>query len=85
MSTTDSKPTAKLTKKVNNIHFINKYLICLSIVLLNGNMISELVYCGNILDDEATLNLCGIKSGVMIHVLKKKAKGKTNVIIENSI
>ncbi|XP_046687052.1 ubiquitin-like protein 7 [Homalodisca vitripennis] len=34
----------------------------------------ELVYCGNILDDDSTLNACGIKSGVMIHVLKKKAK-----------
>jgi len=34
----------------------------------------ELVYCGNILDDDSTLDACGIKSGVMIHVLKKKAK-----------
>ncbi|XP_054287063.1 ubiquitin-like protein 7 [Macrosteles quadrilineatus] len=34
----------------------------------------ELVYCGNILDDDSTLHACGIKSGVMIHVLKKKAK-----------
>lgn len=34
----------------------------------------ELVYCGNILDDEATLHSSGIKPGVMVHVLKKKAK-----------
>lgn len=32
----------------------------------------ELIYCGNILDDDATLTSCGIKPGVMIHVLKKK-------------
>ncbi|BES88267.1 Ubiquitin-like 7 (Bone marrow stromal cell-derived) [Nesidiocoris tenuis] len=34
----------------------------------------ELVYCGNILDDESTLRSSGIKAGVMIHVLKKKEK-----------
>ncbi|RZF48535.1 hypothetical protein LSTR_LSTR015427 [Laodelphax striatellus] len=34
----------------------------------------ELVYCGNILDDEASLSSCGLKHGVMVHVLKKKAK-----------
>lgn len=34
----------------------------------------ELVFCGNILDDEVTLNSCGLKPGVMLHVLKKKVK-----------
>ncbi|XP_075221282.1 ubiquitin-like protein 7 [Lycorma delicatula] len=34
----------------------------------------ELVYCGNILDDEASLSSSGLKPGVMVHVLKKKAK-----------
>uniref|UniRef100_A0A0A9YLF5 Ubiquitin-like protein 7 n=1 Tax=Lygus hesperus TaxID=30085 RepID=A0A0A9YLF5_LYGHE len=34
----------------------------------------ELVYCGNILDDDRTVRDSGIKAGVMIHVLKKKAK-----------
>lgn len=34
----------------------------------------ELVYCGNILDDDSTLSSCGVKPGVMVHVLKKKAK-----------
>nr|BAN20903.1 unkown protein [Riptortus pedestris] len=34
----------------------------------------ELVYCGNILDDELTLSSYGLKPGVMLHVLKKKAK-----------
>lgn len=36
---------------------------------------AELVYCGNILDDDSTLKSCGLKSGVMVHVLKKKQKG----------
>jgi len=36
---------------------------------------AELVYCGNILDDDSTLKSCGLKSGVMVHVLKKKEKG----------
>jgi len=36
---------------------------------------AELVYCGNILEDDATLKSCGLKSGVMVHVLKKKEKG----------
>lgn len=30
------------------------------------------MYCGNILDEDATLTSCGIKTGVMVHVLKKK-------------
>lgn len=30
------------------------------------------MYCGSILDDDATLTSCGIKAGVMVHVLKKK-------------
>ncbi|XP_067010192.1 ubiquitin-like protein 7 [Anabrus simplex] len=34
----------------------------------------ELIYCGNILDDNATLRSCGLKQGVMVHVLKKKEK-----------
>jgi len=34
----------------------------------------ELVYCGNILEDDSTLKSCGLKSGVMVHVLKKKEK-----------
>ncbi|CAG2065669.1 unnamed protein product [Timema podura] len=34
----------------------------------------ELIYCGNILDDDATLRSCGIKEGVMVHVLRKKEK-----------
>jgi len=34
----------------------------------------ELVYCGNILDDDMSLSDCGLKPGVMVHVLKKKAK-----------
>ncbi|KAK9506672.1 hypothetical protein O3M35_008564 [Rhynocoris fuscipes] len=34
----------------------------------------ELVYCGNILTDDSTLRGNGIKAGVMVHVLKKKAK-----------
>jgi hypothetical protein len=36
---------------------------------------AELVYCGNILEDDLTLKSCGLKSGVMVHVLKKKEKG----------
>ncbi|GLV31919.1 hypothetical protein CBL_07678 [Carabus blaptoides fortunei] len=32
----------------------------------------ELIYCGIILDDDATLSACGIKPGVMVHVLRKK-------------
>ncbi|XP_069696661.1 ubiquitin-like protein 7 isoform X2 [Periplaneta americana] len=34
----------------------------------------ELIYCGNILDDDSTLQSCGLKPGVMVHVLKKKEK-----------
>ncbi|PSN33669.1 hypothetical protein C0J52_21787 [Blattella germanica] len=34
----------------------------------------ELIYCGNILDDESILQACGVKPGVMVHVLKKKEK-----------
>uniref|UniRef100_A0A1B6DYT1 Ubiquitin-like protein 7 n=1 Tax=Clastoptera arizonana TaxID=38151 RepID=A0A1B6DYT1_9HEMI len=34
----------------------------------------ELVYCGNILDDEATLTSSGLQPGVMVHVLQKKEK-----------
>ncbi|KAJ9580541.1 hypothetical protein L9F63_024281 [Diploptera punctata] len=34
----------------------------------------ELIYCGNILDDDAILQTCGVKPGVMVHVLKKKEK-----------
>ncbi|CAH1396721.1 unnamed protein product [Nezara viridula] len=34
----------------------------------------ELVYCGNILEDDSTLTACGLKPGVMLHVLKKKPK-----------
>ncbi|KAF5279519.1 hypothetical protein FQR65_LT03341 [Abscondita terminalis] len=33
----------------------------------------ELVYCGIILDDDCTLSSCGVKSGVTVHVLEKKA------------
>jgi hypothetical protein len=36
---------------------------------------AELIYCGNILEDDSTLRSCGLKSGVMVHVLKKKEKG----------
>jgi hypothetical protein len=36
---------------------------------------AELIYCGNILEDDSTLKSCGLKSGVMVHVLKKKEKG----------
>lgn len=36
---------------------------------------AELIYCGNILEDDATLKSCGLKSGVMVHVLKKKERG----------
>ncbi|XP_008544306.1 ubiquitin-like protein 7 [Microplitis demolitor] len=32
----------------------------------------ELIYCGCILEDDVTLESCGLKSGAMIHVLKKK-------------
>lgn len=32
----------------------------------------ELVYCGCILEDELTLESCGLKSGAMVHVLKKR-------------
>ncbi|XP_012267952.1 ubiquitin-like protein 7 [Athalia rosae] len=32
----------------------------------------ELIYCGCILEDDATLASYGLKSGVMVHVLKKK-------------
>ncbi|KAJ4446849.1 hypothetical protein ANN_13548 [Periplaneta americana] len=35
---------------------------------------AELIYCGNILDDDSTLQSCGLKPGVMVHVLKKKEK-----------
>jgi hypothetical protein len=38
-------------------------------------LFTELVYCGNILDDDSTLKSCGLKPGVMVHVLKKKEKG----------
>ncbi|KAK7866613.1 hypothetical protein R5R35_010444 [Gryllus longicercus] len=34
----------------------------------------ELVYCGNVLDDTATLRSCGLRHGVMVHVIKKKEK-----------
>lgn len=33
---------------------------------------SELLFCGNVLDDESSLSSNGIKPGVMIHVLSKK-------------
>ncbi|XP_074110336.1 ubiquitin-like protein 7 [Cotesia typhae] len=33
----------------------------------------ELIYCGCILEDDVTLESCGLKSGSMVHVLKKKA------------
>ncbi|KAK0171566.1 hypothetical protein PV328_005007 [Microctonus aethiopoides] len=31
----------------------------------------EFIYCGCILEDDATLESCGLKNGAMIHVLKK--------------
>ncbi|XP_047003476.1 ubiquitin-like protein 7 [Schistocerca americana] len=34
----------------------------------------ELVYCGNILEDEATLRASGLKSDSTVHVLKKREK-----------
>ncbi|XP_051157872.1 ubiquitin-like protein 7 [Leptopilina boulardi] len=32
----------------------------------------ELIYCGCILEDDTTLESCGLKNGAMIHVLRKK-------------
>lgn len=32
----------------------------------------ELMYCGVVLNDDASLSSCGIKPGVMVHVLNKK-------------
>ncbi|XP_012274505.1 ubiquitin-like protein 7 [Orussus abietinus] len=32
----------------------------------------ELIYCGCILEDDVTLEACGLKNGSMVHVLKKK-------------
>lgn len=46
------------------------YLLSLYVIFF-----TELIYCGNILDDDSTLRSCGLKSGVMVHVLKKKEKG----------
>lgn len=40
--------------------------LCLFVLLI------ELIYCGCILEDDVTLESCGLKSGAMIHVLKKK-------------
>lgn len=35
-------------------------------------MFTELIYCGCILEDDTTLESCGLKNGAMIHVLRKK-------------
>ncbi|XP_034943368.1 ubiquitin-like protein 7 [Chelonus insularis] len=36
----------------------------------------ELIYCGCILEDDVTLESCGLKNGAMVHVLKKKEPEK---------
>lgn len=33
---------------------------------------SDLIYCGCFLENNSTLESCGLKNGSMIHVLKKK-------------
>ncbi|XP_033219377.1 ubiquitin-like protein 7 [Belonocnema kinseyi] len=33
----------------------------------------ELIYCGCILEDDATLESCGLKNGATVHILKKNA------------
>lgn len=35
-------------------------------------MVSELIYCGLVLDDDSSLVNCGVKAGTMIHVLEKR-------------
>ncbi|XP_021922088.1 ubiquitin-like protein 7 isoform X2 [Zootermopsis nevadensis] len=52
----------------------------MAIVLTNSSYshtniaFKQLIYCGNILDDDSTLRSCGLKSGVMVHVLKRREK-----------
>jgi hypothetical protein len=56
-------------------HITSVSLISCNLVRFCLILFTELIYCGNILDDDATLKACGLKSGVMVHVLKKKEKG----------
>ncbi|XP_039291880.1 ubiquitin-like protein 7 [Nilaparvata lugens] len=63
--------------RVDNVSFESKIKNLKVEVASKANLSKdsfELVYCGNILDDEASLTSCGLKHGVMVHVLKKKAK-----------
>lgn len=47
-----------------NLVSVNHYLI--------SSLFIDLIYCGCFLENDSTLESCGLKNGSMIHVLKKK-------------
>lgn len=68
-------PQTLTTIKLNDVNFKTKVedLKCETAGKVNLSKESfELVYCGCILEDELTLESCGLKSGAMVHVLKKR-------------
>ncbi|KAL1117823.1 hypothetical protein AAG570_004138 [Ranatra chinensis] len=63
--------------KIDNVDFEKKIFAFKDDVSKKSNIPKdslELVYRGNILDDEATLTSCGLKPGVMVYALKKSDK-----------
>ncbi|XP_076234172.1 ubiquitin-like protein 7 [Calliopsis andreniformis] len=68
-------PSTLTTIKLNNVNFKTKVedLRCETAERVNLSKESfELVYCGCILEDDLSLESYGLKSGAMVHVLKKK-------------
>ncbi|XP_053994519.1 ubiquitin-like protein 7 [Hylaeus volcanicus] len=70
-------PETFTTIKLNDVNFKNKVkdLKCEIAEKVNLSKESfELIYCGCILEDDETLESCGLKGGVMIYVLKKRER-----------
>lgn len=68
-------PQSFTTIKLDHVNLENKVEQLKTEAALKVNLPKEsleLIYCGCVLEDDATLVSCGLKSGVMVHVLKKQ-------------
>lgn len=55
----------------SNCYIINTFNY-IFIHVFYGSFFLELIYCGSVLEDDMTLEFYGIKSGAMVHVLRKR-------------
>lgn len=57
--------------------FINICIINYNYVIKTNSIVSDLIYCGCLLENNSVLESYGLKNGSMVHVLKKKEDKET--------